>query len=44
MKKKIYTSPELRVTELNVNDVITASPGAEGPVVEQPGGIWDLDI
>ena len=44
MKKKIYASPEISVTELGVNDVITASPGAEGPVVEESGGIWDLEL
>ena len=42
--KKIYDSPTFTKIDECVNDVITTSPGAEGPVVEQPGGIWDLDL
>ena len=42
--KKIYDSPTFTKIDESANDVITASPGAEGPVVEQPGGIWDLEL
>ena len=42
MKK--YLCPELDVVELKENDIITTSPGTETPVMDENGGIWDLDF
>ena len=42
--KKIYDSPTFTKIDESANDVITTSPGATGPTVEESGGIWDLDI
>ena len=40
---KNYINPEIEVVEVNVNDIITTSPGTETPSVEENDGIWDLD-
>ena len=42
MKK--YNNPELEIIELEVNDIITTSPGTETTPKEDNDGIWDLDI
>ncbi len=42
MKK--YETPELQLISTVNEDIITASPGVIGPVVEENGGMWDLDI
>ena len=42
MKK--YTRPELEKLELEVNDIITTSPGIETTPKDDNDGIWDLDI
>ena len=42
MKK--YTNPELEIIELEVNDIITTSPGTETTPKDDNDGIWDLDI
>lgn len=42
MKK--YTNPEIDMIELEVNDVITTSPGTETTPKDEGDGIWDLDI
>ena len=42
MKK--YSIPELKVIELEVNDIITTSPGTETTPKEDNDGIWDLDL
>ena len=42
MKK--YNNPELEIIELEVNDVITTSPGTETTPKDDNDGIWDLDI
>ena len=42
MKK--YTNPELEIIELEVNDIITTSPGTETTPKEDNDGIWDLDL
>ena len=42
MKK--YNNPELEVIELEVNDIITTSPGTETTPKDDNDGIWDLDI
>ena len=42
MKK--YAKPELEIMELDVNDIITTSPGTETTPKDEGDGIWDLDI
>ena len=42
MKK--YNNPELEIIELEVNDIITTSPGTETTPKDDGDGIWDLDI
>ena len=42
MKK--YNTPELEIIELEVNDIITTSPGTETTPKDEGDGIWDLDI
>ena len=42
MKK--YTNPEIEMIELEVNDVITTSPGTDTTPKDEGDGIWDLDI
>ena len=39
-----YINPEIEVVELQVNDIITSSPGTETPPYEENDGIWDLSI
>ena len=39
-----YTNPELEIIELEVNDIITTSPGTETTPKDDNDGIWDLDI
>ena len=41
---KNYITPEIEVVELQVNDIITSSPGTETPPYEENDGIWDLSI
>ena len=41
MKK--YTTPEILVTVLGEEDIITTSPGTETPKLDESDGIWDLD-
>ena len=38
-----YIAPELEVIELEVKDVITASPGTETTPKDEIDGIWDFD-
>ena len=40
MKK--YINPEVEVVEVNVNDIITTSPGTETPWYEESDGIWEM--
>ena len=42
MKK--YINPELEIIALEVNDIITTSPGTETTPKDESDGIWDLDI
>ena len=42
MKK--YINPEIKVVEIQANDIITTSPGTETPKYEETDGIWDLSI
>ena len=42
MKK--YMNPEIEVVEIQVNDILTTSPGTETPWYEENDGIWDLEI
>ena len=42
MKK--YNNPELEITLLNADDIITTSLGTETTPKEEGDGIWDLDI
>ena len=42
MKK--YNAPVAENVELNVNDVITTSPGTETPWYEENDGIWEMNI
>ena len=41
---KNYTNPEIEVLEIQVNDILTTSPGTETPWYEENDGIWDLSI
>ena len=42
MKK--YMNPEIEVVEIQVNDILTTSPGTETPWYEESDGIWELSI
>ena len=42
MKK--YMNPEIEVVEVQVNDILTTSPGTETPWYEESDGIWELSI
>ena len=42
MKK--YTRPELEKLELEVDDIITTSPGTETTPKDDNDGIWDFDL
>ena len=42
MKK--YINPEIEISEVDLNDIITTSPGTETPKYEENDGVWDLDI
>ena len=42
MKK--YNNPELEIIELEVNDIITTSPGTETTPKDDNDGIWNLEI
>ena len=42
MKK--YNNPELEIIELEVNDIITTSPGTETTPKDEGDGIWDMDL
>ena len=39
-----YNNPELELIELEVNDIITTSPGTETTPKDDNDGIWDLDL
>ena len=41
---KNYTNPEIEVVEIQVNDILTTSPGTETHWYEENDGIWDLSI
>ena len=43
-KMKKYKAPELEITGLDVNDVITTSPGTETTPKDESDGIWDLSM
>ena len=40
MKK--YQTPELELTEVHAEDIITTSPGTETTPKDEQDGIWDL--
>ena len=42
MKK--YMNPEIEVVEIQVNDILTTSPGTETPWYEENDGIWELNV
>ena len=42
MKK--YMNPELDITLLDTNDIITTSPGTETTPKDDNDGIWDMDL
>ena len=42
MKK--YMNPEIEVVEIQVNDILTTSPGTETPWYEESDGIGELGI
>ena len=42
MKK--YILPELEIIKLEINDVISTSPGTETTPKDDNDGIWDLDL
>ena len=42
MKK--YIAPELDIVKLEVNDIITTSPGTETTPKDDNDGIWDFNI
>lgn len=42
MKK--YICPELEITKLSGDDIITTSPGTETTPKEDNDGIWDFDL
>ena len=42
MKK--YINPEIEVVEIQVNDILTTSPGTETPWYEESDGIWELNV
>ena len=39
-----YTSPELEVTELEVSDIITTSPGTETDIMDETDGSWEIGL
>ncbi len=41
---KSYTTPEVTIIEVAMDDIITASPGTETPITEGGNGIWDLEF
>ena len=41
---KRYVNPELEITLLNSDDIITTSPGTETTPKDESDGIWDLDL
>ena len=40
---KRYENPEIKVNDLEVEDVITTSPGTETSKKDETDGIWDLN-
>ena len=42
MKK--YVNPEIEVVEVQVNDILTASPGTETPWYEENDGVWEISV
>ncbi len=41
---KKYESPCIELFSLDMNDIITSSPGTETTPKEESDGIWDLDL
>ena len=39
-----YEKPELEITLLNADDIMTTSPGTETTPKDESDGIWDLDL
>ena len=39
---KDYTKPKLEVIELDVNDIITTSPGTETDIMDENDGSWEI--
>ena len=42
MKK--YNIPNLEIVDIEINDIITTSPGTETTPKDDNDGIWDLDL
>ena len=42
--KKRYFNPQIEITDIDVHDIITTSPGTETTPKEDNDGIWDLDL
>ena len=40
---KSYITPEIEIITIASDDIITTSPGVEGPVIDSDEGIWDLN-
>ena len=40
---KNYIVPEIEIIKTASDDILTTSPGAEGPVIDSDEGIWDLN-
>ena len=43
-KMKKYINPEIEVVEIQVNDILTTSPGTETPWYEENDGIWEFSL
>ena len=41
---KNYINPEIEITELSADDIITTSPGTETTPKDEQDGIWDLAL
>lgn len=41
---KNYISPEFEFTKIDVNDVISTSPGTSGPVVDEESDGWGMGL
>jgi hypothetical protein len=40
---KNYITPEIEIIKIASDDIITTSPGTQGPVIDSDEGIWDLN-